>query len=57
VAWLLEHGDGCVQPPAVTSAVAGRTIGGHSAGDLTRNVLDNITLYWLTDTGVSAGRL
>ncbi|HSY43257.1 MAG TPA: hypothetical protein VK811_05060, partial [Candidatus Acidoferrum sp.] len=36
----------------------GRTVGGHSAGALTRDdVLDNITLYWLTDTGVSSGRL
>ena len=31
---------------------------GHPAGDLTRDdVLDNITLYWLTGTGVSAARL
>jgi pimeloyl-ACP methyl ester carboxylesterase len=58
-AWLLDHGDGYAQPAAaMTSAVLGRTVDGHSAGDLTRDdVLDNITLYWLTDTGVSAGRL
>jgi pimeloyl-ACP methyl ester carboxylesterase len=58
-AWLLDHGDGYAQPAAaMTAAVLGRTIDGYSAGDLTRNdVLDNITLYWLTDTGVSAGRL
>jgi pimeloyl-ACP methyl ester carboxylesterase len=58
-AWLLDHGDGYAQPAAaVTSAVLGRTINGHPAGDLTRDdVLDNITLYWLTNTGVSAGRL
>ncbi len=58
-AWLLDHGDGYAQPAAaMTSAVAGRTINGHSAGDLTRDdVLDNITLYWLTNTGVSASRL
>jgi pimeloyl-ACP methyl ester carboxylesterase len=34
-AWLLDHGDGYGQPaPAVISAVLGRTIDGHAAGDL-----------------------
>ncbi|MDH6234815.1 pimeloyl-ACP methyl ester carboxylesterase [Mesorhizobium soli] len=58
-AWLLDHGDGYGQPAAaMTSAVSGRTINGHSAGDITRDdVLDNITLYWLTNTGVSSSRL
>jgi pimeloyl-ACP methyl ester carboxylesterase len=58
-AWMLDHGDGYAQPAAaITSAVLGRTIDGHAAGDLTRDdVLDNITLYWLTNTGVSAARL
>jgi pimeloyl-ACP methyl ester carboxylesterase len=58
-AWLIDHGDGYAQPAAaITSAVHGRTINGHPAGDLTRDdVLDNITLYWLTNTGVSSGRL
>jgi pimeloyl-ACP methyl ester carboxylesterase len=57
--WMLDHGDGYSQPAAaVTSAVLGHTIDGHSAGALTRDdVLDNITLYWLTNTGVSSGRL
>jgi len=56
--WLLDHGDGWGQPAAaVVSAVAGHTVDGHSAGALTRDdVLDNITLYWLTNTGVSAAR-
>ncbi|MGB7014796.1 MAG: epoxide hydrolase [Candidatus Cybelea sp.] len=56
--WLLDHGDGWGQPTAaVVSAVAGHTVDGHSAGALTRDdVLDNITLYWLTNTGVSAAR-
>ncbi len=56
--WLLDHPDGYGQPAAaLTSAVFGRTINGHSAGDLTRDdVLDDITLYWLTNTGVSAAR-
>jgi pimeloyl-ACP methyl ester carboxylesterase len=57
--WLLDHPDGYAQPAAaMTSAVFGRTINGHSAGDLTRDdVLDDITLYWLTNTGVSAARI
>jgi len=58
-AWLLDHGDGYGQPAAaITSAVVGRTINGHSAGALTRDdVLDNITLYWLTNTAISSARL
>jgi len=58
-AWLLDHGDGYAQPAAaITSAVLGRTINEHSAGDLTRDdVLDNITLYWLTNTAISSARL
>jgi pimeloyl-ACP methyl ester carboxylesterase len=57
-AWLLDHGDGWNQPAAsVISAVAGHSVDGHSAGALTRDdVLDNITLYWVTSTGVSAAR-
>jgi hypothetical protein len=57
-AWLLDHGDGWGQPAApVTSAVLGHASHGHPAGDLTRDdVLDNITLYWLTNTGVSSAR-
>jgi pimeloyl-ACP methyl ester carboxylesterase len=58
-AWLIDHGDGYGQPAApITAAVLGRSINGHSAGDLTRDdVLDDITLYWVTNTGISAGRL
>jgi pimeloyl-ACP methyl ester carboxylesterase len=57
-AWLFDHGDGYGQPAAaITSAVLGRTINGHAAGDLTRDdVLDDFTLYWLTNTAVSAAR-
>jgi pimeloyl-ACP methyl ester carboxylesterase len=57
-AWLFDHGDGYGQPAApVTSAVLGRTVNGHPAGDLTRDdVLDDFTLYWLTNTAVSAAR-
>jgi len=57
-AWLLDHPDGYGQPAAaMTSAVHGRTIDGHPAGDLTRDdVLDDFTLYWLTNTAISAAR-
>jgi hypothetical protein len=57
-AWLFDHGDGYGQPAAaVTSAVLGRTINGHAAGDLTRDdVLDDFTLYWLTNTAISPAR-
>jgi hypothetical protein len=42
---LIDHGDGYAQPAAaITSAVLGRTINGHPAGDLTKDdVLDEIT--------------
>ncbi|GLR88691.1 epoxide hydrolase family protein [Bradyrhizobium iriomotense] len=58
-AWLLDHGDGYAQPAsAMQSAVLGRAVDGHSAGALTRDdVLDNITLYWLTNTAISSARL
>jgi pimeloyl-ACP methyl ester carboxylesterase len=57
--WMIDHGDGYAQPAAsITSAVLGHTVDGHTAGDLTRDdVLDDIMLYWLTNTGVSAGRI
>ncbi len=57
-AWMFDHGDGYGQPAAaITSAVLGRTINGHPAGDLTRDdVLDDFTLYWLTNTAISAAR-
>ncbi|MGF6962497.1 epoxide hydrolase family protein [Paraburkholderia youngii] len=56
--WLLDHGDGYGQPAApIKSAVLGHAVNGHPAGAITRDdVLDNITLYWLTNTGVSAAR-
>src|ERR1700733_11043761 len=57
-AWLFDHGDGYGQPAAaITSAVHGRTINSHPAGDVTRDdVLDDFTLYWLTNTAISAAR-
>jgi pimeloyl-ACP methyl ester carboxylesterase len=55
-AWLLDHNDADGQPAtAVVSALDRAT---SSTGELTRDeILDNITLYWLTNTGVSASRL
>jgi hypothetical protein len=58
-AWLLDHPDGYGQPAgAIALAALGATAGGQRPSAITRDdVLDNITLYWLTNTGVSAGRL
>ena len=55
-AWLLDHGDGDGQPAAGLVSGINRTAS--DAGELTRDeFLDNVTLYWLTNTGVSASRL
>jgi pimeloyl-ACP methyl ester carboxylesterase len=55
-AWLLDHGDGDGQPAAALVSALDRT--SSATGELTRDeVLDNFTLYWLTNTGVSASRL
>jgi pimeloyl-ACP methyl ester carboxylesterase len=55
-AYLLDHGDGDGQPAAAVAAALQRT--SSATGELTRDeILDNITLYWLTNTGVSASRL
>jgi pimeloyl-ACP methyl ester carboxylesterase len=55
-AWLLDHNDADAQPAAAVASALERTES--TAGELTRDeVLDNITLYWLTNTGVSASRL
>jgi pimeloyl-ACP methyl ester carboxylesterase len=58
-AWFLDHGDAYGQPAAaMVSAVLGRTIDGHSAGAVTRDdFLDNASLYWFTNTAISAARL
>jgi pimeloyl-ACP methyl ester carboxylesterase len=58
-AWMIDHGDGWGQPAVpITSAILGRPVNGHAAENLTRDdVLDDITLYWVTNTGVSSGRL
>jgi pimeloyl-ACP methyl ester carboxylesterase len=55
-AWLLDHNDADGQPAAAVVSALDRT--SSSTGELTRDeLLDNITLYWLTNTGVSASRL
>lgn len=55
-AWLLDHNDADGQPAATVVAALERTKS--TTGELTRDeLLDNITLYWLTNTGVSASRL
>jgi pimeloyl-ACP methyl ester carboxylesterase len=55
-AWLLDHNDADGQPAATVAAALDRTQS--ATGELTRDeLLDNITLYWLTNTGVSASRL
>ena len=52
-AFAIDHGDGTGQPGLV-----GQILEGRLPGDLTRDdILDNITLYWLTNTGASAARL
>jgi pimeloyl-ACP methyl ester carboxylesterase len=52
-AFMLDHGDGTGQPGLV-----GQVLQGQLQSALTRDdILDNITLYWLTNTGVSAARL
>jgi pimeloyl-ACP methyl ester carboxylesterase len=54
--WLLDHNDADGQPAAAVVAALDRAAS--DTGELTRDeVLDNITLYWLTNTGVSASRL
>jgi len=55
-AWLLDHNDADGQPAAAVASALNRTES--ATGELTRDeILDNITLYWLTNTGVSASRL
>jgi pimeloyl-ACP methyl ester carboxylesterase len=52
-AFMLDHGDGTGQPGLVRQVLEGSL-----ESDLTRDdLLDNISLYWLTNTGISAARL
>jgi pimeloyl-ACP methyl ester carboxylesterase len=54
-AFMLDHGDGLGQPGLVQQVLEDRL---EKPSDLTRDdILDNITLFWLTNTGVSSARL
>jgi pimeloyl-ACP methyl ester carboxylesterase len=54
-AFMLDHGDGLGQPGLVQLVLEDRL---EKPSDLTRDdILDNITLFWLTNTGVSSLRL
>ena len=54
-AFMLDHGDGSGQPGLVQQVLEERL---KRPSDLTRDdILDNITLFWLTNTGVSSARL
>ncbi len=49
-AWILDH-------DAASLELISRVFEGQSEGLSRDDVLDNITLYWLTNTGISSGRL
>jgi len=51
-AFMLDHGDGSGQPGLVEKVVQGNPPGDVVLDDL----LDNVTLYWLTNTGISSAR-
>lgn len=49
-AWILDHDDRSLD-------LISRVFDGHSEGLTRDDILDNITLYWLTNTAVSSARL
>src|SRR6266542_1926297 len=50
-AWMIDHDTDAYYK------ISGTFVGGRTSGNLTRNnIIDNITLYWLTGTGASAAR-
>ncbi len=49
-AWILDH-------DAASEAMMARVFEGQSEGLTPDDILDNITLYWLTNTGISSARL
>jgi pimeloyl-ACP methyl ester carboxylesterase len=49
-AWILDH-------DRASYELIARVFGGQSEGLTRDDILDNITLYWLTNTGVSSARL
>ncbi len=52
-AFMFDHGDGTGQPGLVKQVLEGT----YQSDLTTDDLLDNITLYWLTNTGVSSARL
>ena len=48
--WILDH-------DAASLALISRVFNGESAGLTKEDIVENITLYWLTNTGVSSARL
>jgi len=52
-AFMLDHGDGTGQPGLVEKVLEGTLDSALTRDD----ILDNVTLYWLTNTGVSTARL
>jgi pimeloyl-ACP methyl ester carboxylesterase len=49
-AWILDHDE-------ASEALMARVFAGQSEGLTRDDILDNITLYWLTNTGISSSRL
>jgi pimeloyl-ACP methyl ester carboxylesterase len=49
-AWMLDH-------DAASEALIARVFQGHTAGLSREDILENVTLYWLTKTAVSSARL
>jgi pimeloyl-ACP methyl ester carboxylesterase len=49
-AWMLDH-------DARSYALIARAFDGHPGGLTRDDVLDNVTLYWVTNTGISSARL
>jgi pimeloyl-ACP methyl ester carboxylesterase len=49
-AWMIDH-------DAASQALIARVFEGQSEGLTRDDILDNITLYWLTNTGISSARL
>ncbi|MFM0022929.1 epoxide hydrolase family protein [Paraburkholderia azotifigens] len=49
-AWMLDH-------DAASQAMIARVFDGQSEGLSRDDVLDNVTLYWVTNTGISSARL
>lgn len=48
--WMLDH-------DAASQALIARVFDGQSEGISRDDVLDNVTLYWMTNTGISSARL